>query len=249
MSTNYKGHEDLLVPTSVLDYKSSSIQDVISDLKTKGDIKDQRIATYLFVRDRILFGYNPDRDSIPASQVLRDGIGHCNTKSTLLGALLRGLGVPCRFHFFWIDKKVQKGIFPKHIYEHHIKDGVLHAWVEAFTGERWATLEGVILDQKYLDSARRLFPEAKKFEGWGISCPDLSTVNTDWDGEGDTFIQKDSIVKDYGIFSSPDDYYDEHGDNLSNMNPIKQFIYRYLISKILTRRAERFRQGRMSVSY
>ncbi len=245
MSINQREHEDYLSPTPILDYESPSIQAVLSELKAAGDSREQRIAAYLFVRDRILFGYNNDRDSIPASQVLRDGIGHCNTKSTLLGALLRGLGVQCRFHFFWIDKKVQQGIFPGHIYKRHIKDGVLHAWVEAFTGERWATLEGVILDQKYLDSARKLFPETKKFEGWGISCPDLSTVNTDWDGEGDTFIQKDSIVKDFGIFNTPDDYYDKHGDNLSNKNFIKRFIYRYLISKILTRRAEKFRQKRM----
>ena len=158
MNTNYNEHEDYMSPTPILDYESPSIQKVLSELKAAGDSREQRIAAYFFVRDRILFGYNNDRDSIPASQVLHDGIGHCNTKSTLLGALLRGLGVPCRFHFFWIDKKVQQGVFPGHIYEHHIKDGVLHAWVEAFTGERWATLEGVILDQKYLDSARKLFP-------------------------------------------------------------------------------------------
>ena len=245
MSTNHQEHEDYLAPTHILDYESSSIQDVISRLRGADGSKAQRIAAYFFVRDRIRFGYNNDRDSIPASQVLRDGIGHCNTKSTLLGALLRGLGVPCRFHFFSIDKKVQQGIFPRHIYDHHIKDGILHAWVEAFTGERWATLEGVILDQKYLDSGRRLFPEAKKFEGWGISCPDLSSVNTDWDGECNTFIQKDSIVKDLGIFHTPDDYYDKHGNNLSNMNPVKRFTYRYLMSKVLTRRAERFRQGQL----
>jgi len=245
MGTNYKDRGDYLVPTPLLDYDSLSIQAVLSELKAAGDSREQRIAAYFFVRDRILFGYNNDRDSIRASQVLRDGIGHCNTKSTLLGALLQGLGVPCRFHFFWIDKKVQQGIFPKHIYERHIKDGVLHAWAEAFTGERWATLEGVILAQKYLDSARRLFPQDKKFKGWGISCPDLSTVNTDWDGEGDTFIQKDSIVKDYGIFNTPDDYYVRHGDNLSDINPVKRFTYRYIVSKILTRRAEIFRKGQM----
>ncbi len=245
MSKNHKEHKNYLAPTPILDYESPTIQEVLSELKAEGDIKEQRIAAYLFVRDRILFGYNPGRDSIPASQVLRDGIGHCNTKSTLLGALLRGLGVPCRFHFFWIDKKVQQGIIPKHIYEYHIKNGVLHAWVEAFTGERWTTLEGVILDQKYLDSARKIFPGAKEFERWGISCPDLSTVSTVWDGKSDTFIQKDSIVKDLGIFCTPDDYYVKHGDNLSGMNPIKRFTYRYLISKILTRRVEKFRQGKM----
>jgi transglutaminase-like putative cysteine protease len=245
MSINQWEHEDYLSPTPILDYDSLSIQAVLSELKAAGDSREQRITAYFFVRDRILFGYNPGRDSIPASQVLWDGIGHCNTKSTLLGALLRGLGVPCRFHFFWIDKKVQQGVFPGHIYKHHIKDGVLHAWVEAFTGERWSILEGVILDQKYLNSARKNFHGAKKFEGWGISCPDLSTVSTAWDGKSDTFIQKDSIVKDYGVFDTPDDYYDKHGDNLSGMNPIKRFTYRYLISKMLTHRVERFRQGKM----
>ena len=245
MSTNYKEHRDCLSPTPILDYESFSIHKVLSDLKRAGDIKEQRIAAYFFVRDRILFGYNSDRDSIPASQVLQDGIGHCNTKSTLLGALLRGLGVPCRFHFFWIDKRVQQGIFPRHIYERHIKDGILHAWVETFTGDRWATLEGVILDQKYLDSARRLFSQAKQFEGWGISCPDLSTVNTDWDGEGDTYIQKDSIVKDLGIFDTPDHYYNRHGDNLADMNYIKRFAYRRIVSRKLTRRAEEIRQGQI----
>ncbi|MEA1971506.1 MAG: transglutaminase, partial [Thermodesulfobacteriota bacterium] len=149
------------------------------------------------------------------------------------------------FHFFRISKKVQQGIFSMHIYERHIKDGVLHAWVEAFTGGRWSVLEGVILDQRYLDSARRLFPQAKRFEGWGISCPDLLTANTDWDGEGDTFIQKDSIVKNLGVFNTPDDYYTKYGDNLAGMNSIKRFTYRHTISKILTRMAEKFRQGEM----
>ena len=245
MVISNKEHKNYLDPTPILDFESPSIQNVLPDLKAAGNIKAQRMAAYLFVRDRILFGYNSGSDSIPASQVLKDGIGHCNTKSTLLGALLRGLGVSCRFHFFRIDKKVQQGIFPRHIYEHHIKDGVLHAWVEAFTNDRWAILEGAIVDQKYLNSARRLFPQAKKFEGWGISCPDLSTVNTDWDGEGDTYIQKASIVKDLGVFDTPDDYYTKYGDNLTDMNSIKRFAYRHIISKVLTRRAEKFRQGQI----
>ena len=245
MGINNKEHKNYLDPTPILDFESPSIQKVLPDLKAAGNIKSQRIAAYFFVRDRILFGYNGGSDSIPTSQVLQDRIGHCNTKSTLLGALLRGLGVPCRFHFFWIDKKVQQGIFPRHIYERHIKDGVLHSWVEAFTGNRWAVLEGVILDQRYLDSARKFFPQASKFAGWGISCLDLSTVNTNWDGEGDTFIQKDSIVRDFGIFDTPDNYYNRHGNNLTSMNPIKRFAYRYIISKVLTRRTEKFRQGQI----
>ena len=92
MSTNHKEHKDCLAPSPILDYESSLIQGVLSDLKKAGGIIEQRIAAYLFVRDRIIFGYNPDRDSIPASQVLRDGIGHCNTKAPFSVLCCEGWG-------------------------------------------------------------------------------------------------------------------------------------------------------------
>ncbi len=51
--------------------------------------KDARIgAVYDFVRDEIPFGYNTS-DDLAASAVLADGYGQCNTKTTLLMALLR----------------------------------------------------------------------------------------------------------------------------------------------------------------
>lgn len=65
-------------------------------------------AVYDFVRNQVRFGYNRS-DELPASQVLRDGYGQCNTKGTLLMALLRGVGIPCRFHGFTIDKELQRG--------------------------------------------------------------------------------------------------------------------------------------------
>ena len=56
-------------------------------------------AVYDFVRNEIAFGFNKG-DELPASRVLADDIGQCNTKSTLLMALLRAVGIPCRFHGF-----------------------------------------------------------------------------------------------------------------------------------------------------
>ena len=52
-------------------------------------------AIYDFVRNEIRFGYNAS-DDLPASSVLADGYGQCNTKGTLLMALLRAAEVPCR---------------------------------------------------------------------------------------------------------------------------------------------------------
>ncbi len=80
MSTKHKEHKDCFAPSLILDYESSLIQGVLSDLKKTDGIIEQSIAAYLFVQDRILFGYNPDRESIPASQALCDGIGHCDNK-------------------------------------------------------------------------------------------------------------------------------------------------------------------------
>lgn len=93
--------------TPMLDYEDPAIARWIDERGWR-DISDdfERIrAIYDFVRDEILFGYNVD-DSIPASHVLRDGFGQCNTKGTLFMALLRACGVPCRVHGFTIDKKL-----------------------------------------------------------------------------------------------------------------------------------------------
>ena len=93
----------------MLDYSNSSIQELIKSRGWK-EIEDfERIKSiYNFVKDEILFGYNMD-DDIPASKVLSDGYGQCNTKGTLFMALLRACDIPCRVHGFTIDKKSQKG--------------------------------------------------------------------------------------------------------------------------------------------
>lgn len=98
--------EKYLRETRMLDYSNSSIQELIKSRGWK-EIEDfERIKSiYNFVRDEILFGYNMD-DDIPASKVLSDGYGQCNTKGTLFMALLRACDIPCRVHGFTIDKKL-----------------------------------------------------------------------------------------------------------------------------------------------
>lgn len=76
--------ENYLNETNILDYSNASIQKLLEqkewgNLNTVCKVK----AIYNFVRDDIKFGYNVS-DDIPASQVLKDGYGQCNTKATLL---------------------------------------------------------------------------------------------------------------------------------------------------------------------
>ena len=104
--------EEYLRETPMLDFSAANIQRLISDRKWNDADPYHRIKQiYNFVRDEILFGYNVD-DGIPASKVLADGYGQCNTKGTLFMALLRGVNVPCRVHGFcrFVKHLVQREI-------------------------------------------------------------------------------------------------------------------------------------------
>ena len=95
-----------------------------------------------------MFGYNID-DNVPASKVLADGYGQCNTKGTLFMAILRACNIPCRVHGFTIDKKLQKGAMTGVVYK-NAPQNVFHSWVEVYFEDRWYELEAFILDKKYL---------------------------------------------------------------------------------------------------
>ena len=102
--------------TKILDFENHRIQELVQMREWRSLPTFEKIgAAYDFVRDEIKFGYNIS-DDIPASQVLSDGYGQCNTKGNLLMALLRSLEIPCRFHWFTIDQKLQKGAIPSYVF-------------------------------------------------------------------------------------------------------------------------------------
>lgn len=108
--------EQYLTETPMLDFSSPGIQQLIRDRQwSDAEPYDRIRQIYLYVRDDILFGYNSDV-SLPASKILVDGYGQCNTKGTLFMALLRGVNIPCRVHGFTIDKKLQKGAMTGLVY-------------------------------------------------------------------------------------------------------------------------------------
>lgn len=101
--------KQLTQPTPLLDFQHPEIQALIAAKGWRALPPYERIgAAYHYVRDAVAFGYNAS-DDLPASRVLADGIGQCNTKGTLLMALLRALEIPCRFHGFTIHKALQRG--------------------------------------------------------------------------------------------------------------------------------------------
>lgn len=98
--------EKYLNNTNIVNFEHKDIQSLIDQRRWKNLDNFNKIgAAYQFVKDEIIFGYNKS-DDISASDVLADGYGQCNTKGNLLMALLRGLGIQCRFQGFTIDQQL-----------------------------------------------------------------------------------------------------------------------------------------------
>ncbi len=230
---------NLLRSTALLDIQNPAIERLVSDRGWRALALRERIgAIYDFVRNEIAFGYN-ESDDLPASRVLADGYGQCNTKGTLLMGLLRAAGVPCRFHGFTIDKALQKGAITGMAYRLAPRQ-IIHSWVEVWFESRWVCLEGFILDADYLHSLQRRFPEAKRFCGFGAATPDLSAPAVDWRGL-DTFIQNEGIVGDFGTFDDPDAFYSRHGANLSGP---RRWLFANLVRHWMNANVARIRAGR-----
>ncbi len=225
--------------TTLLDYSNESIQELIQNREWRELPKKERInKIYLYVRDEILFGYN-DKDEIKASQVLKDGIGQCNTKSTLLMALLRAVDIPTRFHGFTIEKSLQKGAF-SNIWFKFAPRNIIHSWVEINYNNKWYNLEGVILDKGYLRKLQEKFKDkSEKFCGYGVFTEDLQTPEIDWD-ESDTYIQKLGINQDFGVFDNPDDFYLNYSQEVSF---IKMFLFRTIIKQSNNNNVKKIRNG------
>lgn len=229
---------ELLKETEILDYSNSKIQKLIEERCWKQLRDVEKIKSiYNFVRDEIEFGYNAN-DDITASKVLEDGYGQCNTKSTLLMALLRAVGIENRIHGFTIDKALQKGAISGIWYQLSPKS-ILHSWVETTIEGKWYNLEGVILDKEYLTALQEKFSDCKTtFCGFGAYTDNFENPNIDWN-LNDTYIQDKGINRDFGLFNTPDEFYEKHQQKL---NPFKKWVYRNIVRYRMNKNVEKIRK-------
>ncbi len=230
-TTNY------LATTAMLDFKHPTIQRLIDQHGWRHLTRYVAIgAIYRYVRDDVLFGYNAD-DSISASQVLKDGYGQCNTKGTLLMALLRAVDIPARHHAFTIFNELQRGAIPGYLFA-ITPERIIHSWVEVELEGRWINLEGYIIDKQYLQKVQASFADqCENFSGYGISTKCLSNPQVEWSGE-DTYIQKEGIADDYGVYTQPDDFYRKQESNLSG---IKKILFRYAFRHLMNLNVNKIR--------
>jgi transglutaminase-like putative cysteine protease len=235
------GHDlaGLLAPTAMLDHRNDAIRQLVTERGWRELEPDDRIgAVYNYVRNDIAFGYNTD-DDISASEVLADGYGQCNTKATLLMALLRAVDIPCRLHAATINKRLQEGVVPAAVYR-LAPDEILHAWVEVLVDNDWKRLEGVILDDAYLNGLRcQIGRPTSAFIGYAAGTDDLDNPPVEWVGDH-TEIQMTGVERNLGIYADPDSYYQTAGTNLSGL---KRILYRRLIRHIMNRTVREIRSA------
>lgn len=229
--------QQFLSQTPLLNFQADSIQKLIVDRGWVELPPAEKIgAAYDYVRNEILFGYNSD-DAIPASKVLADGYGQCNTKGTLLMALLRGLGVPCRFHGFTIDKRLQRGVVPELVYP-LAPSNIIHSWVEIQHDGQWLELEGFILDALVLEALQNAFPDRNSLCAYGAGTDCLQSPDVAWRGAS-TYIQKTGINHDFGTFDNPDAFYENH----RQLSGVKGVLYRLIVRHWMNHRVKKMRIG------
>lgn len=229
-----------LQETSMLDFRKDSIQALITEKKwLQADEFNKIKQIYQFVRDEIAFGYNLD-DTLSASEVLYDGYGQCNTKGTLFMALLRAVGIPCRLHGFTIDKKLQKGAMTGMIYLLAPRN-IIHSWVEIEYEGIWYQMEGFILDQAYLSRLQTKFADVKtNFCGYGVATDNFQNPEIEWNGNN-TYIQKEGINHDFGIFDAPDTFFQKHQQQLL---PFKKWLFQTIGRKRMNHKVSTIRNAK-----
>ncbi len=247
--------KNYLAKTPMLNYDAAPLQELILTRRWKElDVYSRIGAIYDYVRNEILFGYNRS-DTLSATEVLADGYGQCNTKATLLMALLRACGIPCRLHGSEVSKGFQRGA-TSGIISVLAPEVITHTWAEVYYEGHWIALEGVITDETYVQGVKRvanigadiaLTPcgvggacagaSAVDFRHYAISVPDLAALDLTWRGE-DLFVQNTSVVTDFGVFDDPDSFFEQHKQTWSKA---KDFAYVHYGRKIMNRNVARIR--------
>ena len=230
--------ENYLKNTAMLNYHAQKIINLINIQKWNNLNEFDKIgAIYDYVQNKILLGYNK-YDNLTATQVLGDGIGQCNTKATLIMALLRAVGVPCRLHGSRVTKDFQRNLMPK-VMAKLAPSLIIHTWAEVYYKDKWLSLEGVITDRTYIAGLRKLFPKHKgAFFDYAVAVKDFNNLQIDWKGKNTT-VQQQAVVEDLGVFDTPDEFYAKYKQEY---NGLKKILYENIGRKFMTKKVAQIRR-------
>ncbi|MEM7096670.1 MAG: transglutaminase-like domain-containing protein [Pseudomonadota bacterium] len=210
--SNLEEHKVFLEETAYLNFSHPGLQKVVAELRGKTDTQTA-VNLHNFVRDEVRFGWRPAFYAMSASEVLRTGVGYCNTKSTLFVALLRGAGIPARQRFVSINADILKPFIKLR------QPYVDHSYTEVLLDGRWLRVDSYIPDPDLFRLASMRLTEERSVMGYGIHRLGVN----EWNGRTDAFAQfvESGMAKitnqDYGVFRDTAAFYaeTERGEKLS----------------------------------
>jgi transglutaminase-like putative cysteine protease len=201
--------------------------------------RDKLERIFLFVRDRILFGFPPEGDFVKASETIKRGYGQCNTKGILFLSLCKAAGIPARIHYSRISKNIQRGFFTGIIYW-LMPDEISHSWLEVEIDGKWHPVDTYINDLRLHREAVRELQRRVWETGFSVSRAD-GEPSADLVLDEAHYSQMAAVIGDHGIWDEPAQYLNG-SEYLNRVGPIRQWLYR-LFLPMINRRVRRLRES------
>lgn len=229
-----------LADTALLQFEHPKIRLLAKKLtQLKSTPREQAVACFQYMR-ALPFGCIADSTGTPAIAVLRAGMGDCHTKSTLLIALLRSIGIPSRMRFVTMKPDFLHGI---------IDTGgqpIEHAYTEVLLNGEWQAVDSYVVDVRLAAAAKaRLAKEGRQL-GYGMH----REGSISWDGNGPSFGQftstdPDSLpLHDWGAFDDPYQFYSSVSYVKERLNWSTRFKW-LLGARLVNRRVNALRSVRV----
>ena len=201
--------------------------------------RDKLERIFLFVRDKILFGFPPEGDFVKASLTIEGAYGQCNTKGILILALCKATGIPARLHFSKISKQIQHGFF-KGLFYRMMPIEISHSWLEVEIDGQWHQVDTYIND---IELHRAAVLELQR-TGWQTGFS-VSRENGEPSAElnlGEAkFSQMAAVAGDHGSWDKPEEYLNGP-DYLNHPSLVKQWAYR-LYLPLVNSRVQKLRES------
>jgi hypothetical protein len=157
--------------------------------------REKAIALHDYVRDNVKFGFNKYFDAAQPDYTLACGIGHCNSKGSLMVSLFLAAGLESYLHFVVIPKDILIDAFPPSR-RWMLPAELSHAYVEVKVEDNWCEIDSFTIDTPLLKAAKARL--AKEGRSLGYSTR-IDATNV-WDGHNNAFSQFEQgmLVEDHG---------------------------------------------------
>lgn len=77
------------------------------------------------------------------------------------------------------------------------------------------------------------------FCGYGVATNDFKNPPIYW-YQNDTYIQKEGIVRDFGVYESPDKLFSEHSQDLGK---VKEILYKHVVRYLMNRNIRKIKKN------